>query len=107
MRALELTWGFDLPCAVPEVDRQKARNGSENTRTLEAVARYELGGSTVLPRQPLDVVPLASPARFADNGEDRTRDLGQGLRAIAGHEAMSVCEQGTRVHENEAGTQGP
>ena len=37
----------------------------------------ELGVPTVLPHEPLDVVPLAPPARFADDREDRDTDLGQ------------------------------
>jgi hypothetical protein len=44
----------------------------------------ELGVPTVLPHEPLHVVPLASPARLADDRQDRDRDLGQDLRAIAG-----------------------
>jgi hypothetical protein len=34
----------------------------------------------------LNVVPLASPARVADNGEDQGTDIGQDVCAIAGHD---------------------
>jgi hypothetical protein len=46
----------------------------------------EHGVPTVLPRQPLHVVPLASPARFADHRQDRDTDIGQDVCAIAGHD---------------------
>jgi hypothetical protein len=59
----------------------------------------ELGVPTVLPRHPLDVVLLASPARFADDRQDSATDVGQGLSAIAGMMA-------SRVHENESRNQG-
>ena len=36
----------------------------------------ELGVPTVLPRQPLHIVPLAPPAGFADNRENRDTDIG-------------------------------
>jgi hypothetical protein len=39
----------------------------------------------MLPHEPLDVVPLAPPARVTDNGEDRRADIGQSECAIAGH----------------------
>jgi hypothetical protein len=46
----------------------------------------ELGVPTVLPRQPLHIVPLAPPAGFADNRENRDTDIGQEVCAIAGHD---------------------
>jgi hypothetical protein len=39
----------------------------------------------VFPDEPLNVVPLAPSARFADNRQDRNTDLGQDVCVIAGH----------------------
>jgi hypothetical protein len=82
----------------PVVDTLRAPLGTIHHERREQIG--ELGVPTVLPRQPLYVVPLTPPAWFADDGEDRAADLGQDKRAIAGHDD----EQST---ENEAGTQSP
>jgi hypothetical protein len=55
----------------------------------------EFGVPTILPRQPLHVVPLPPPARFADNYEDRLAAIGQ---QVAPSRGMMT----SRVHENEA-----
>ena len=76
--------------------------GRDPLRTIRHKRREqigELGVPPVLPRQPLHVMPLPSPARFADNCEDRAADIGQGDCAIAGH-------GGGRAYENETETQG-
>ena len=55
------------------MDTDRAPLGSVNERRKQI---GELCIPTVLSGQPLNVVPLASPARFADNRENRDTDIG-------------------------------
>jgi hypothetical protein len=85
---------------------------SAPTRTLCGQARWprrggllgdrragigELGVPTVLSRQPLNVVSLAPPARFADDRQDRATDLREGLHAIAGHDGEQHTGERSRL----------
>jgi len=80
----------------PVIDTDRAPLGAIYHERREQIG--ELDVPTVLPRQPLDVVSLASPARFADDRQDRATDIGQCLRAIAGHDD----EQSTRERSRNA-----
>jgi hypothetical protein len=90
---LECSWRL-WPCRLrlaplehrlaPVIDTDRAPLRAVRHQRREQIG--ELGVPTILPHEPLDVVPLAPPARFADDREDRDADLRQDLRSIAGHD---------------------
>ena len=55
----------------PVIDTYRAPLRAVRNKRREQIG--ELGVPTVLPHEPLDVVPLAPPARFADDRQERTR----------------------------------